>query len=205
MIETATFTFTVAMRPPLDISPNASRKIPAWITGKSRAAWRGAWYDAIIAGLEDMQGTPGMVSMPAEPVIIGKATCYITYYRDRSAKEWDGDNLLSVCKIGIDQLETVGIIANDRDLVFAPIRQFVVVQGMKARMEVRIVPAHAPADGEMDDRHCRVRDVLRDLMNHVEMGQRSGFIDPASMWNLAYGQIVNRLDDVDLIDRKEHE
>jgi hypothetical protein len=202
MIETTTFVFTVSMRPPYDISPNASRKVPVWITRKERSAWRSAWYNAIITGLEEAQGTPGMVSMPTEPIIAGEAACHITYYRERSAKQWDGDNLLAVCKVGIDQLESTGIISNDRDLVFAPIRQFEALPGTPARMEVRLVPRQVEDDG--DDRQARVRDVLRDLMAHVEAGYRLKSIS-TEQWTLGYGQIVNRLHDVDLIERRERE
>lgn len=61
--------------------------------------------------------------MPGTPAILGPVSCTITYYRAKNEKIWDGDNLLATMKVGLDQLQALGVVENDRHIQYEPIKQ----------------------------------------------------------------------------------
>lgn len=107
-----TLDFSVPGVPPRILSPNG----------------RGHWAQKDRARLEQEHdwryAIRDMLTDQRPPrVLRGPVRCQITVYRRRRGGVWDGDNLLAAMKAGIDELETLEVIANDQQLRFEPIKQ----------------------------------------------------------------------------------
>ncbi len=108
------FRFTVPGLPPRSLSPNGRVH---WRTkAKAKREQVTDWWVSIVAAEADH---PGFTTFT------GPVRCQITTYRRRTGREHDGDNMLSCLKHGLDQLQACGIVANDRQLRYEPIRQAV--------------------------------------------------------------------------------
>ncbi len=113
-------TVTIPGPLPRELSPNASWKVPEGMKTRLRHEMAEAWYwEALLAFKKtDTYAVSMDALMPDGPV-----RCQITYYRPKGGKIQDGDNLLATMKTGLDQLQKVGVVANDRQLVHQPVRQ----------------------------------------------------------------------------------
>ena len=104
----------IPSQPERALSPNAGRGVHWGTKHRLREEQREAW------------GWAALEALPADgpyPHFGGSVSCQITVYRGRNRKPMDADNLLACMKAGIDQLQEVGVVANDNQLVFLPVVQ----------------------------------------------------------------------------------
>jgi hypothetical protein len=115
-----TFEFTVPSVPGRALSPNASRKQHWGHRRDARDEMRTAWGYAIKSKANKTEYAQDRF---IDPWFSGTVTCKIEVFWPPRRSGMDGDNLLSCFKVGIDQLQEQGIVADDRQLSFAPIVQ----------------------------------------------------------------------------------
>jgi hypothetical protein len=112
-------TITIPGPVPRELSPNASWNVPKGMKNRLKDEMAKSWYFSALAAAWDGE-TYATTESPLMPD--GPVRCQLTYYRPKRGKEWDGDNLLSTAKFGLDQLQQAGIVANDRQLKHQPVR-----------------------------------------------------------------------------------
>jgi Holliday junction resolvase RusA-like endonuclease len=105
--------FVVPGQVPHRLSPNRGhgRANPRYTT-KLKSDMREIWAYAIRRDW-----------IPGTPPLTGPLRCEITYFRAKGEKRWDGDNLLATMKVGLDQLQALGVIENDSQLQYEPVAQ----------------------------------------------------------------------------------
>lgn len=110
-----TFSFEVPSVPTRALSPNASNRMHWGHKQAARDEMARDW------GYSIKEASPPAWERSA--FFSGPVTCKITVYWPPRRSGMDGDNLLACFKKGIDQLQEQGIVADDRQLSFAPIVQ----------------------------------------------------------------------------------
>ncbi len=103
----------VPSQPERVLSPNAPRSTHWSTKANVRKAQREAWYWAALA-------VQGHGVSDDSPYFAGRTFCRIAVYWGKGRKSMDPDNLIASCKAGIDQLQAVGIISDDKDLILEP-------------------------------------------------------------------------------------
>lgn len=182
------FRFTVHATPPRSLGPNRSRKLQDFTIGAYKDAWRSAWDAGILQALAREQGgNPATVTLPTEPIYTEPVSVFVLYFRSPRAHEWDGDNLIAVCKAGIDVLQSRKIVANDRLCRFEPVFQDV-AGNKRGRVEVIIDP-HGPG------RMVRLQDAVRNVAAALERYRTSEGVDMIDAPGLnLYHDTVHALD-----------
>lgn len=113
--------------PPNELKPNARPHHMAK-ANKVKAYRRQAWAVALMA--RDYAHT--------EPPRWQYATIQIDYYH-KTAAFMDRDNIIATLKSGIDGLTDAGVLADDRDVTYLPVRRF--KDAKNPRVELTITPA----------------------------------------------------------------
>jgi hypothetical protein len=113
------FSFEVPSVPGRALSPNASRKQHWGHRRDARDEMRKAWFYAI----KERWPTMDTDWVHENAYFKGPVVCKIEVYWPPRRSGMDGDNLLACFKWGIDQIQEHGVVADDRQLSFAPIVQ----------------------------------------------------------------------------------
>lgn len=107
-----TFTFRVPGPPPYVLSPNAHRATHWSKKAKAKKQMQHDWHWAIVDALP----RAGIVAAPDGPLFTGPTLCEVVYGKPKGGQSWDDVNLLATLKAGIDQLQRLRVIDNDKNL-----------------------------------------------------------------------------------------
>jgi hypothetical protein len=120
---TTRLTVTIPGPLPRELSPNASWKVPGGMKARLKREMAELWHYSALNTLWHLLGLDTYATTTQALFPNGPVRCQITYYRPKGGKEWDKDNLLATCKFGLDALQRVGVVSNDRQLDYQPVKQ----------------------------------------------------------------------------------